>query len=125
MHAPTFEHPVLQIVWLLILAIPISCIAWTVTKEEVFKEPRQFLEHFRDHGKNLFIRKTAYLFTCEYCFSHWVTIFFLILTRYKLLLDDWRGYIISLFALVWLANSYMSLYSRLRVDISSEKAGAK
>ena len=69
-------------------------------------------------------RKFFYLFTCEYCFSHWVTVAFLIVTRYKLLLDDWRGYLLSLFAVVFVANIYMSLYSRLRVDIRSEKAAA-
>jgi hypothetical protein len=125
MHAPSADHPLLQLLWLFILAIPISCIAWTVTKEEVFKEPREILVHFREHGKNMFIRKFAYLFTCEYCFSHWVTLFFLIVTRYKLLLDDWRGYLISFFAIVWLANAYMSLYSRLRVDIQAEKTETK
>ncbi len=125
MHPPLSDHPTLQLFWLLILAIPIACVAWTVTKEEVFKEPRLFFEEVRDCGRNLFVRKLAYLFTCEYCFSHWVTLFFLIVTRYKLLLDDWRGYLISFFAIVWLANAYMSLYSRLRVVITSEKAHAK
>ena len=61
------------------------------------------------------------MFTCEYCFSHWVTLLFLILTRFKLLMDDWRGYVVSFFALVFVANAYLNLYSRLRVDITSEK----
>ena len=61
------------------------------------------------------------MFTCEYCFSHYVTAIFLVLTRYRLLLDDWRGYILSLFAIVGLANAYMSLFGRLRVDIKSER----
>jgi hypothetical protein len=30
------------------------------------------------------------LFTCEYCFSHYVTVFFLLITRYNLLYADWR-----------------------------------
>ena len=29
----------LQIVWLFVLAIPIACVAWTVTHEEVLREP--------------------------------------------------------------------------------------
>ena len=61
------------------------------------------------------------MFTCEYCLSHYVTAIFLVLTRYRLLLDDWRGYILSLFAIVGLANAYMSLFGRLRVDIKSER----
>src|SRR4051812_127952 len=44
MHPPSADHLGQQIVWLLILAIPVACVAWTVTKEEVFKEPRMFFE---------------------------------------------------------------------------------
>jgi len=125
MHPPSAEHPGQQIVWLVILAIPIACVAWTVTKEEVFKEPREFFQNKSKRSPSLLVRKFFYLFTCEYCFSHWVTLFFILLTRYKLLLEDWRGYLISFFAIVWLANAYMSLYSRLRVDIHMEKAEMK
>jgi hypothetical protein len=114
-----------QIFWLVILPIPISCVAWTVTHEEVFREARQFCEDRSKHCRTAAARKFFYLFTCEYCFSHWVTVAFLVMTRFKLLLPDWKGYVISLFALVWLANIYMSLYSRLRVDIRSERAEAQ
>src|SRR5687768_11195391 len=110
-----------QIFWLLILAIPIACVARTVVYEEVFREPREWCKRRCEHAGSLLERKFFYLFTCEYCFSHYVTIFFLILTRYKLLLPDWRGYIIAFFALVFVANAYMNLYARLKVDITSEK----
>lgn len=66
-------------------------------------------------------RKFFYLFTCEYCFSHYVTIFFLIITGYQLLLTDWRGYLIAGFALVWIANFYMSIFAFLRQSIKLEK----
>jgi len=125
MHPPSADHLGQQIAWLFILAIPIACFAWTVTKEEVFKEPREFFQNKRKRSPTLLVRKFFYLFTCEYCFSHWVTLFFILLPRYNLLLDDWRGYLISFFACVWLANAYMSLYSRLRVDIHMEKAEMK
>jgi hypothetical protein len=46
---------------------------------------------------------------------------FLIITRFKLLYIDWRGYLVALFALVWVANQYMSIYSRLRLDIKHEQ----
>ena len=38
-----------------------------------------------------------------------------------MLLDDWRGAVIGWFALVAVANVYMSFYARLRVDIKSER----
>ena len=110
-----------QIIWLFILAIPIACIAWTVTHEEIFIEVRQFCIKKSKAGKTLFIRKLWYPVTCEYCFSHYVTILVLIITRYTLLFTDWRGYIISGFALVWIANIYMSLFGLLRVDIRKER----
>jgi hypothetical protein len=110
-----------QIIWLFVLPIPIACIAWTVTKEEVFREPREFCVGKSKNSKTLLVRKFFYLFTCEYCFSHYVTILFLVLTGYKLLLDDWRGFIISGFSLVWIANVYMSLISRVRQEIKKDK----
>src|SRR5437867_2903255 len=124
MRPPTSEHLGLQVLWLVLLAIPIACVAWTITHEEVFKEPREFFVRKSHDCRSIWIRKFFYLFICEYCFSHYVTLFFVWLTRYRLLLDDWRGYLISFFALVWLANAYMSLYARLRVDIKTERATA-
>ena len=70
-------------------------------------------------------RKFFYLFTCEYCFSHYVAAFFLIVTRYKLLYSDWRGYLIAFFAVVWIANQYMSVFGRLRLDIHRERIEIK
>jgi len=37
------------------------------------------------------------------------------------LYPDWRGYVISLFALVWISNQYMSIYNHLRLDIKHEQ----
>jgi|SRR5581483_2721343 len=110
-----------QVAWLFLLAIPIACVAWTVTHEEVFREPREYCKDRSQHSPSPYRRKFFYLFTCEYCFSHYVTIFFLAVTRYKLLFTDWRGYLLALFALVWVANQYMSIYNRLRLDIKHER----
>ena len=110
-----------QIIWLFALAIPIACVAWTVTHEEVFLEPREYCIARSKDSKSLLARKFFYLFTCEYCFSHYITIIFLILTDYHLLLMDWRGYVIAGFALVWVANFYMSIFAFLRQSIKLEK----
>lgn len=115
----------LQTAWLFLLAIPIACAAWTVTKEEIFREPREYCTDRCHNSKTLIQRKFFYLFTCEYCFSHYVTIFFLILTNYKLLMSDWRGYIIAGFALVFVANFYMSLFALIRQSIKFEKTEIK
>ncbi len=111
-----------QILWLFLLALPIACIAWTVTREEIFREPREYFVKRSKQDKSVWTRKFFYLFTCEYCFSHYITVLFLFLTHYKLLMEDWKGYLIGGFALVWIANIYMSLFGLIRQDIKKEKA---
>ena len=111
----------LQLFWLFVMAIPIASIAWTVTHEEVFREPREYCVKRSKIGRTIFQRKFFYLFTCEYCFSHYITLFFLILTDYHLLLMHWRGYLIAGFALVFVSNLYMSLFALLRQTIKKEK----
>ena len=113
-----------QISHLFFLALPIACVAWTVTHEEVFREPREYCVDKSKNSPTLLKRKFYYLFTCEYCFSHYVTIFFLIITDYQLLYDDWRGYLIGGFSLVWIANIYMSLFALIRTDLKKEKINA-
>ena len=114
-----------QVTWLFVLAIPVACIAWTVTHEEIFREPREYCVHCSKNAASIFKRKFFYLFTCEYCFSHYVTVAILLLSKYKLLLPDWRGYIIAGFALVFTANVYMSLFALLRQAIKKEKTEIK
>jgi hypothetical protein len=114
-----------QIIYLFIMALPIACIVWTVTHEEVFREPRDYCETKSKKCRSLLQRKFFYLFTCEYCFSHYITLFFLIITRYHLLYNNWRGYIVAFFALVWIANIYMSLFGLIRVGMKKEGIEAK
>lgn len=109
-----------QITWLFLLAIPVACVSWTFTHEELFREPREFCVNQSQQAKTLLKRKFFYLFTCEYCFSHYVTIVFLIFSGFKLLLTDWRGYIIAGFSVVWVANIYMSVFAFIRQNIKKE-----
>jgi hypothetical protein len=110
-----------QVAALFILAIPIAAISWTITHEEIFREPRTWCADKSKECGRVYQRKFFYVFTCEYCLSHYVTIAFLFLTRYKLLFGDWRGYLIGGFALVWIANMYMNAFARLRLEIKEER----
>lgn len=110
-----------QITYLFILGLPIASIAWTVTHEEVFREPREWCKNRSENCHRLAERKFFYLFTCEYCFSHYVVILFLFITRFKLLFDDWRGYLVAFFALVWMANLYINIFARVRLEIKKER----
>jgi hypothetical protein len=110
-----------QVLLLFLFSIPVACVAWTVTHEDVFRELREWLTARSKASRNIVARKFFYLFTCEYCFSHYVTIAMLLMTRFTLVFDDWRGYVISGFSIVWIANLYMSLFGRLRLAITSER----
>ncbi len=103
----------------------VACIAWTVTQEEIFREWNEYCKGQCENCKPLLKRKLFYVFTCEYCFSHWTTVAILILTGFKLLIDDWRGYILAFFVIPWLANQFMSVYRRLRISIKSENLRAE
>jgi hypothetical protein len=114
-----------QMLWLFVLAAPIACVAWTVTHEEVFKEVHDYCVNKSEKSRSLLVRKFFYLFTCEYCFSHYVALAVVWVTGYRLLLPDWRGAILAWFTLVWIANVYMSLFGRLRLDIKRERVEIK
>lgn len=115
----------LQMLWLFVLAAPVACVAWTVTHEDVFKEVHEWCVRKSEKSRYLYQRKFFYLFTCEYCFSHYVAGAAVLLTGYRLLIPDWRGALLAWFTLVWVANVYMSLFGRLRLDIKRERVEIK
>ncbi len=111
-----------QALEMFLIAIPIACVSRTVIFEEIFREPRDWCKERSQACRRWYERKFFYLFTCEYCFSHYVTAFFLVITRFKLIFDDWRGYLLAFFSLVFIANALLNFYGRLRVEIHKEKA---
>jgi hypothetical protein len=114
-----------QVLSLFLLALPVASIAWTITHEEVVREFRDVCLGKSTTCRRIYERKFFYLFTCEYCFSHYVAAVFLLITRFKLLYPDWRGYLIAGFSLVWVANVYMSLFARIRLEVKRERVQIK
>ena len=110
-----------QIVWLFVLAAPVSCVAWTVTHEEVFGELHEWCVRRSRQCQRIYSRKFFYLFTCEYCFSHYVAAAVVAFSGFRLLMSGWVGALIAWLTLVWVANLYMSLFARLRLDIKRER----
>jgi hypothetical protein len=110
-----------ELLQLLILSLPVAAISWAVTHEEVFREFQDYFSRRAGHDRRFAVRKFFFLFTCEYCFSHYVSAAALLLTRFTLLFDDWRGYLVAWLAVVWVANHLMSIYGRLRLGIRSER----
>ncbi len=114
-----------QITWLFVLAGPVASVAWTVTHEELFAELKEMCTKKSQRCRTLVQRKFFYLLTCEYCFSHYVAAAVVGLADFRLLLPDWRGLLIAWFSVVWLANVYLSLFGRLRLDIKREHVETK
>jgi len=110
-----------SLLWLGLLALPVATVAWTVTHEELFRELREACGRRSASSSAVLVRKFFYVFTCEYCFSHYVAGGAVLATGFHLLLGDWRGAVIAWFALVAVANVYMSVFARLRVDIKAER----
>ena len=106
---------------LLTLALPVAAISWTFTHEELFREVHDYCVDRSRQAGAIPVRKFFYLLTCEYCFSHYVSAAVLFATRFRLLFDDWRGYLVAWLALVWVANHLISIYGRLRLGIRSER----
>lgn len=111
-----------QIVWLLLLAVPVASVSWTITHEEIFREPREWCERRSEAARSLPQRKFFYVFTCEYCLSHYVTVAALAITRYKLLLvESWWGYVLAFFAVPYVANVYMGLYAKAKLAPTKDR----
>lgn len=109
-----------QIYFLTGLSLVTASVSWTITQEEIFREPREYCARLSREANSIVTRKFFYIFTCEYCFSHWVCLFLLFLTNFRFLYDDLRGSLLAFFVIPWLANQWMSLYRRLRVEIKHE-----
>jgi hypothetical protein len=114
-----------QLLWLLILAAPVACVSWTVTHEELFAEFHAWCLLRSQEGRSLYARKFFYVFTCEYCFSHYVAAGAVGVSGFRLLVPGWPGALIAWLAVVWVANVYMSLFVRLRLDIKRERVEIK
>ena len=114
-----------QIFWLLVIASAVASISWTITQEEIFREPREFCAERSKAAKSFLVRKLFYIPTCEFCLSFWVGLVMIFITGFRLIFEDWRGYLLSFFVTAWTANQLMSLFRRMRVEIKKENAIAE
>jgi hypothetical protein len=114
-----------QVAYLLLLALPIASVSWTVTHEEIFREVREYCQRRSQQDSHLLSRKFFYIFTCEYCFSHYVTIFFLLITNFHLVFQSWRGTLMAFFSLPYIANLYIGLFAQTKLEATKDRFSAK
>jgi hypothetical protein len=111
-------HPIAV---LLLLALPVASIAWTVTHEEIFRELRDWFAARSRASRSFIGQKFFFALTCEFCLSHYVAAVVLWLTRFQLIYTGWLGYFVAWLSLVWIANVYMGAFGRLRLEIRHER----
>jgi hypothetical protein len=114
-----------QLFWLFVLALPTSCVAWTVTHEELFREVREWLTLRSEASRSWGARKFFFMWTCDYCLSHYVAAAVVAITNFQLLLQDWRGYAVAWLSLTAVANLYLGAFAHLRVEIGKDRAELK
>jgi hypothetical protein len=97
------------------LALIVAVIARTVTQEEVFRELKEYCQRRSQSAASIAERKFFYLFTCQYCFSHWVSLGVVAVTGFSIG-EGLIGHVFAIFALVGVANLYLASYERLTVS---------
>ena len=51
-----------QIFWLILLSIVVASVAWTVTQEEIFSEPREYCADKSENCENYFYSANFFMF---------------------------------------------------------------
>jgi hypothetical protein len=110
----------------LVMAATVAILARAAAMEEVFSEPRQWLTKRAEDGSRAWVvRKVCYMSCCPFCLSFWLSLLVVIACEHWLFFDDWRGLILSVFAVMGIANVYMECFSRLRLDVRRNRAEAE
>lgn len=92
---------------------------------EVFRDVREGMASWASRKPDCKVRqKLAYLVTCPFCMSAYVSAFFLFLHPTKLLATHQGGYVIAWFAIQALAYPMLTVYHSLRVGLRWAKACA-
>ena len=116
----------LQILWLFVLAAPIACVAWTVTHEEVFTEIREWCVRKSEQLPHACTSESSSICSPvniasattsrpRWCWSPAI----------GCCCPTGAARSLAWFTLVWVANIYMSLFGRLRLDIKRERVEIK
>lgn len=109
-------EPLTEVPFVIAGAVAVS--AWTIAKEEIFRELREWCKQINQGGKLPWvICKAAYIPTCEYCCSFWVTLVAVYVLQYTVIWTEWRGSVLAQLFTWSLAVAYMAVFQYFRVEI--------
>ena len=139
-------QPLEDLIKVILHALPVACVAWTLTHEEIFrdlwescgefaKEHKEKLDYLRRNRKTAVYsrrkalkhwlgHKVCFLFTCEFCVSVWVTILLLLVSDFRVQYNGLLGFLVTGFGVVMAANLMMTRYQLWRVEIRKDRAVA-
>jgi len=111
-----FERYKMNILSILGLCFCICTISLTITKSSLFHPLRSY---FFNRNNKRFFNFFYELFSCPYCFSHYVSFFFVLTYGVRFIISDlwFLDYIVSVFAL----TSASSLISYVLLKLMDEK----
>lgn len=105
------------------IAMPVACLAWIVTKEEICREIRQAAAFIKARRPCWISAKLDYLVGCYFCTSVWISAGLLALVpSVRLPGAGWVAYGLTVFAAVFVANVYLSLFNLLRILLRASAA---
>ena len=104
----------------LLLALPVACVSWTIVEAEITRDLREWLKGWacrqgRGATRAWLCRKLAYLPTCAYCSSHYVALAALALSPVHILNLGWQGLVLGWLSVVGVSTVYLTFYQLLRV----------
>lgn len=101
----------IPLVQFLVLAMGVSVVSMAVTLSEIFKPMRQFIgKRSRWFGK---------LFSCPYCFSHWVSLGAVLVSDFRLpFWGYWPSTVLTTFALIVCCAPFSWVLFRSYSDMS-------
>jgi hypothetical protein len=121
----------MELVAVCLVAIPVACVSWTIAKEELFREFREWCkanglacEKIKNRIGRFIMVKLNYLPRCYYCTSFYVCEVFILLTGVKFVSPGWQGAVCAWFAVVFIAQVYLTLFNLLRVALRHYQAVA-
>ena len=79
----------------LLLSLPVACVSWTICEAEILRDFREALKRWararEGTGGEWLCQKLAYVPTCYYCTSHWISALFTVWAGAHLVGTGWLG----------------------------------
>jgi uncharacterized membrane protein len=110
---------------IVVLASATAVVSWILAMMEVFRDGREWVGKWAKNKPTSKARqKLAYLVTCPFCLSAYVSAFFLALSPIKIGAEHFGGYIVAWFYIQAIVYPLLTIYNWMRCCLRWTKAKA-